>query len=371
MADEPDREEKTEEASPRRREEAREKGQVALSQEVGSAAVLGAVVLALLVAGAWMAQGVGVLVANSLTQIGQRGMAEVTVSESTNLMFGAFRLMSWPALALIVPLFAVGLLVSYAQIGFQITPKAIEWDPSRINPVQGFKRLFSMQSLVRTIAAFLKILLICAVVCIVAWYQLPSIVALHDSEIGPVLRAIGIVLLRCTFAALIVVAVIALADFALQRFRHDRDLRMTKKEVRDELKNTEGDPHIRARIRALQRERARSRMMQDVPKATVVITNPTHYAVALGYDKDGARQAGGRGARSAPYVLAKGVDAVAQKIKEVAREHDILLYEDVPLARALHAQVDIGEEIPEQFYQAVAAVLAYVYRVKEEGVSQP
>ncbi len=362
MAEEVDREEKTEEATPRRRDEAREQGQVAISTELGSVAMLAAAILVVVVAGAWMAQGAGALVAGSLVDVGQRGAGELTITGSSGLLLDAAQALGWQALALIVPLFAIGLLVSYAQIGFQITPKAIEWNPSRLNPVAGMQRIFSLQSVVRTASALLKITLISAVVAIVAWQQIPSIVALHDSELGPVLAAIGMVLLRCCLAALIVAAAIAVGDFAWQRFRHERDLRMSKKEVRDELKNTEGDPHIKARIRAMQRERARGRMMQDVPKATVVVTTPTHYAVALAYDQEDAK-----GRRSAPYVVAKGVDAVAQKIKEVAREHDILLYEDVPLARALHAQVDIGEEIPEQFYQAVAAVLAYVYRVKEEG----
>lgn len=367
MSDEPDREEKTEEATPRKREEAREQGQVALSQEVGSAAMLAGAVLVILVAGAWIAKATGVLVVKSLTGLGERGVGEISVPEVSVMLADAAGALGWQALALIVPLFVIGLLLSYVQVGFQITPKAIEWNPSRLDPIAGMKRIFSLQSVVRTFSALLKITLICTAVALTAWYELPSIVALHDSELGPVLRAIGMILLRCTLAALAVAAIIAVADFAWQRFRHDRDLRMTKKEVRDELKNTEGDPHIKARIRSIQRERARSRMMQDVPKATVVITNPTHYAVALAYDKeDDAAQRPGR-RRNAPYVIAKGVDAVAQKIKEVARENEILLYEDVPLARALHAQVDIGDEIPEQFYQAVAAVLAYVYRVKEES----
>lgn len=366
MAEEVDREEKTEEATPRRREQAREEGQVALSQELASAAMLGATILAVLVVGGWLAQAAGFLVVDSLREIGRYGVESFTIPQTTSLVLEAANALSWKAIALIVPLFVIGAAVSYAQIGFHITPKAIEWNPSRLDPMQGLKRIFSLQSAVRTLSALLKIVLICTVVALVAWGDLPSIVALHDSELGPVLVGIGSVLARCAFAALIVVAVIAAADFAWQRFRHDRDLRMSKKEVRDEMKNMEGDPHIKARIRAIQRERARSRMMQDIPKATVVVTNPTHYAVALAYDREESAQAK-KGRRAAPYVVAKGVDAVAQRIKQVASEHDILLYEDVPLARALHAQVDIGEEVPEQFYQAVAVVLAYVYRVKEEG----
>jgi flagellar biosynthetic protein FlhB len=166
------------------------------------------------------------------------------------------------------------------------------------------------------------------------------------------------------------VATIALGDFVYQRWQHENELKMTKHEIKDELKRAEGDPHVKARVRQIQRELARRRMMSEVPKATVVITNPTHYAVALRYDRDASPARGTNvSARRAPYVVAKGADLVAERIKQVAREADVTCYEDVALARALHAGVEIGQEIPEELYQAVASVLAYVYRVQRKPLA--
>jgi len=170
---------------------------------------------------------------------------------------------------------------------------------------------------------------------------------------------VGLVALRATGAALAVILALAVLDALFQRLQHERDLRMTRAEVKEEHRLTEGDPHVRARIRSIQRELAMRRMMSDVPKSTVVVTNPTHYAVALRYE----RQAGGR--TSAPIVSAKGVDHLAQRIKAVAAEHGVRCHEDVALARALYARVRVGQEIPEELYGAVAAVIATVYRLEE------
>jgi flagellar biosynthetic protein FlhB len=188
------------------------------------------------------------------------------------------------------------------------------------------------------------------------------IAALADMELGPALAALGHIALRCAASAIAVVIALALIDVFFQRLQLERDLRMTKQEVRDEMKSTEGDPHIKSRIRQVQREFARRRMMSDVPKATVVVTNPTHYSVALRYDREESR-------RHAPRVVAKGVDLVALKIREVAREAGVIVYEAPPLARALHANCEIGDEVPVELYQAVANVLAYVYRV--QGLPMP
>src|SRR5262245_65434183 len=178
-----------------------------------------------------------------------------------------------------------------------------------------------------------------------------------SSELGPLLVALGVVLLRTSAAALGVILLLAVLDALYQRLQHERDLRMTRAEVKEEHRLAEGDPHVRARIRAVQREIAMRRMMSDVPEATVVVTNPTHYAVALRYEREGAA--------SAPVVVAKGIDHLAVRIQAVARENDVPCHEDVPLARALHARVAIGQAIPEELYAAVAAVLATVYRLQE------
>ena len=178
------------------------------------------------------------------------------------------------------------------------------------------------------------------------------------------MRAVGHVILKCSIGAMTVVLALSLVDLAYQRYQHEKDLKMSKQEVKDDMKSSEGDPHLKARIRAVQRELASQRMMQDVPKATVVVTNPTHYAVALLYERGGEDGVGA----STPRVVAKGVDHIAQRIKEVAREAHVVCFEDVPLARALHAQCEIGDEIPVDLFQAVASVLAYVYRVQGDKV---
>ena len=366
MADEPDKEEKTEDATPRRREESREKGQVALSHEVASALMLLVALIVLLVAGSWFAQGAGTLVADAIANLSTQGREELTETGAAGWVTASVGHMGYAALALIVPLFAIGLLSCYGQVGFMVTPSALAWDPARLDPFKGFGRVFSMQGGMRTLMALTKILAITITVGMVAWGQMPRLSALTGSELGPVLAAMGSVTLRCTSAALAAILTLALADLFWQRVSYARDMRMSKKEVRDEAKSTEGDPHIKGKIRQLQREMAQSRMMGDVPKATVVVTNPTHSAVALRYERD-EHEALGKRRRAAPYVVAKGADHVAQRIKKVAADNFVPCFEDVRLARALHAQVEIGDEVPEQLFQAVAAVLAHVYRLQEEG----
>ncbi|MBI5365136.1 MAG: flagellar biosynthesis protein FlhB [Planctomycetes bacterium] len=358
-----DKQDKTEDATPRKRQDAREEGQVALSTELVSATLLWAGLGLLVVGGGAIAQACGALVTNSANDLGALGKLELDVQSGALLFENAARMLGLALLGVVAPMWAVALLVSYAQIGFQITTKAVRFDPSRLDPTKGFKRLFGVRVLMRTLLALVKVIVILVSMGCMAWHELPKVAALAGSELGPMLDGLGHVALRCAGAALVAIAVVAAGDWSWQRWQHERELRMTKREIRDEARSTEGDPHIKARVRQVQREMAQRRMMSDVPKATVVITNPTHYAVALRYERD----AQGKKKR-APVVVAKGVDLVAQRIKQVARDADVPLFEDVPLARALHAQCEIGDEVPEALYQAVAAVLAYVYRVQGEAV---
>ena len=358
MADGAERDQKTEEATPRRREEAREKGQVPLSSELVAATMLAGWMLALAFQGERLAGAVGGLLASSLQALGSLGTAELGQSQLVELLTTKGRVVGGALALLFLPLMSVGVLVGYGQIGFRVTPKALAFDPSRLDPFKGFGRMLSARSAVRTGLAVLKILLIGGVMAAIAWLQLGDITTLGGGELGPVLAGIGYVAARCAAGAIGVVLLLAVLDLAFQRFQHGRDLRMSKQEVRDELKSTEGDPHLKGRIRRVQRELASRRMMADVPDATVVVTNPTHYAVALRYED---RE---RDERSAPRIVAKGVDRVAERIKDVAREAGVPCYEDVPLARALHAQCEIGDQVPVELYEAVAGVLAYVYRVQ-------
>jgi flagellar biosynthetic protein FlhB len=254
----------------------------------------------------------------------------------------------------------VGLVVGYGQVGFRLAPKAVSPDASKLDPIKGFQRLFSLRSWVRTGLSALKIVAIASSMVAVAVLQLPAVIRMGATDLGPLLAGMGHVLLRATLAGLAAMVLISVIDVVYQRLQHAKDLRMTKEEVKQEHKTTEGDPHVKARVRSLQREASRRRMMAEVPNATVVVTNPDHYAVALSYQRDER----GEPRHDAPRVVAKGADLLAQRIKQVARDAGVPCYEDVPLARALFAKVEIGDEIPEDMYAAVAAVLNYVYRIQ-------
>lgn len=353
-------EEKTEAATPRKRQEARAKGQVPMSTEMIAAALLGAWTLALTIGGGRIATSLGAGIRRTIEAMSTLGNEELSIPAAASLLSSATEGILPAFLAILVPLFAVGLLVGYGQVGFQIAPKAVGLEFSKLDPIKGFGKLFSVRSAVRTALAALKLLFIGATMVGLAYTQIGKIVVLAGTDVRPAIAGVGHVAIRCVAGALAAILALAVFDLLFQRSQHERDLKMSKKEVKDENKTTEGDPQLKARIRRVQREMATRRMMDDVPTATVVVTNPTHYAVALTYD----REAGG-----VPTVVAKGVDSVAQRIKQVAREAGVVLYEDVPLARALHAQVEIGDEIPLDLYQAVASVLAYVFRIQGRPVT--
>ena len=360
MAD--DRDQKTEEATPRRLEEAREKGQVAFSTEFVAAMLLAAWMLGLGFYGDRLATMVGGQLVGGIAIVGDLGTQELDQVQFAALLKQLGGTVGRSLALFVGPMMLLGAVVGYGQIGFRIAPKALSFDPSRIDPFKGVERLFSARSVVKTALAAAKILVIGGVMISIAWIQIDDIISLGGSELGPVLLGIGHVAGRCVAGAIGAIVALAVLDLLFQRFQHTREMRMSKQEVRDEMRSSEGDPHLKSRIRRVQREMASRRMMSDVPEATVVVTNPTHYAVALRYDDDEREQ------KSAPRVVAKGIDHVAQRIKSLAAEHGVLCYEDVPLARALHAQCEIGDQVPVELYEAVAGVLAYVYRVQKEPV---
>jgi flagellar biosynthetic protein FlhB len=361
LFDDIDDDSKTEEATPRRRQEARDKGQVALSSELISGLVLLGWLGAFALGGAEWIASMGRLLRAFITAVADFATTDLTLEAAAALIVGSAEQLAWPTLTLIVPLFGLTLFVGYVQIGWALSPKALELDPMKLSPLRGWSKLFSLRGLVRSGASLLKLLALCAAVGWTAWLQLDAIVATGSMEFRPALAALGYVVLRCAAAALGAVLVLGVLDLFFQRRQYEQDLRMTKQEVKEEARMSEGDPQVKARIRRVQREMATRRMMQDVPKATVVITNPTHYAVALTYDRHAAPEK-----RGAPRVVAKGVDLVAQRIKEVAREAGVVVYENAPLARTLHARCEIGDDVPVELYQAVAEVLAYVYGIREE-----
>jgi flagellar biosynthetic protein FlhB len=355
MADGPDRDEKTEEATARRRGEARDKGQVSFSSELMVVTMLGTAIAAMLAAGSTAAGAAGALVHGSIAALPALGRTELDAQDAGAMLASALRALAPGVLLIVGPMMLVGLLTGFGQVGFHIATKAIEADLNKLDPISGCKKLFNARSWMRTFFGGLKVVVVGTAMIAVTLASAPDAVALVDTGARPLIAAIGYVLLRALLAGLVVLAILAVFDVYFQRSQHTKDLRMTKKEVRDEARNSDGDPLVKAKIRQVQRELASRRMMQDVPTATVVVTNPTHVAVALRYDD--AHQ-------NAPVVVAKGLDEVAQAIKALAAEHGVIIHEEAPLARALHRTCEIGDPIPAELFEAVARVLAYVYRVQ-------
>jgi len=362
VADDTSKDDKTEDATPRRLEESRDKGQVAMSSELVAALMLIAALGSAFLAGGPLVEACGSLIVNTLGDVGEFGKADIDATLVSAKLYTSWKAVIGPFAALVLPVLFVGAVAGYGQVGFLFTPKAIAVDPTKVNPMKGFARIFSMRGVVRTGLAALKIVVVAGTVCTIAWGQAPNVAKNTGGDLLAVTGSLMHVGFLCLVGALIAILVLALVDFIYQRFQHEKDMRMSKKEVREEQKSSEGDPKLKAKIRQVQRELATNRMMEDVPDATVVITNPTHYAVALKYNRAGDA-ADGR----APICVAKGVDHVAQRIKKIASENGVILYENVPLARALHAQVEIGEQISEELFHSVAEVLSYVYGLKGES----
>jgi flagellar biosynthesis protein FlhB len=361
MADETSGE-KTEDATARRVEEAREKGQVAFSTEFIAALALIAALVMYKFASAPVLELLAGDLRKGLSTFGTIGTMEMDMLGAQSLMRTAADHAMEAILIFAGPMVVWTSLVAFGQVGFHISPKAVEFDPTKLNPVKGVGRLFSMKSMARVGMSILKLGFIAISILVTAYSEVGRLSKIGGTDIGPMLLLINSVILRAIATALFAILILGLVDLLYQRWQHAKDLKMSKQEVKDEGKAQEGDPLIKAKIREVQRELSSRRMMDAVPEATVVVTNPTHYAVALTYDRHSTD--GG-----APEVVAKGVDLVAQKIKEIARENDVICFENVPLARALHAQCEIGDVIPEDLFDAVANVLAYVYRVQAEGAA--
>ncbi|MCF0130686.1 MAG: flagellar biosynthesis protein FlhB [Pseudobutyrivibrio sp.] len=279
----------------------------------------------------------------------------LTVTTITTIMNEALL----KVLFILLPFLAIGFIVGFAgdlvQVGWKITAKPLEPKLSKFNPINGFKRIFSKQSVFNLIKSLIKIALICYIAYTSIRDQANSLFILYEIGLNQALSLIWDIIISTAIKISVIYVVIGLADYAFERFRFNKDMRMTKQEVKDEYKNTEGDPEIKARQRQRMREASMRRMMNDIPSADVVITNPTHLAVAIKYDRDEG---------IAPVVVAKGEDYLAMKIREKAAEADVPIMENKPLARALYATVDIGQQIPPELYQAVAEILAVVYTNK-------
>lgn len=358
MAENQDGQEKTEEPTSKRLQDSRKKGQVARSKELNTMAIT---------------------LMGGLALVGMSGQLGQDLSQMMSVGFTIDRVDLYDpgallrrladaiagALIMLAPFFliviAVAIASSVALGGVAFSGQALAPKLSKLNPISGLKRLFSAKGLVELFKAMAKFFLVGGATALALWMLVDEFIGLSSLELGPAVselsRLIGgsFVLISSTLI------LIALVDVPFQLWDHKRQLKMTRQEVRDELKETEGRPEVKSRIRNLQHEMAQRRMMEEVPKADVIVTNPTHYAVALSYNQHTMK---------APKVVAKGVDLVASNIRRVAGEHDVPIVESPMLARAIHAHAELGDYIPAGLYLAVAKLLAYVFQLKAYQAGQ-
>ena len=355
MADENDFE-RTEPASPRRLEQAREEGQIARSQELNTFALLATVGLSIWMLGGELLSGLTGVMRNGLTFSAGDALQTEQMVRLLGRHGGSGFMTIAPVLA---ASFLAALVAPMLLNGWLFTLKPLQPNFSRLNPASGLGRIFSVHGLVGLVKAIAKVLVVGGVAALVIWNSLDAVVSLSQETTASATmhaaRLVGWTLILTVGAMVLIVAI----DVPYQLWSHYRKLRMSRAEIKRESRESEGDPQIKARIRSLQREAARKRMMAEVPKADVVITNPTHFSVALSYRENSMR---------APRVVAKGQDLTALRIRELAKEHRIPIVEAPPLARALYRHTELEDEIPETLYAAVAEVLAYVFQLRRFNV---
>jgi flagellar biosynthetic protein FlhB len=352
--------EKTEPATQKKLNDARREGKVAKSKELTSAFMLIALFLIIKIFISYIGENlvnVFQIVYNRMADYANPAEIGFTShSVSVLMMQMILQLLKnvWPFFLFG---FAIAIVVGIMQVGWKVSTKPMEPKLSKFNPVSGFKRILSKESLFNLVLSIVKI----TVIGLIAYFSIRDhandLFILYEISLNQAVSLVGKIILNTGLRISIVYLLVGLIDYVYQKRKFKEDMKMTKQEVKDEYKNTEGDPQIKGQQRRKMQEASQRRMMQDVPKADVVITNPTHFAVALKYDAE---------AGHAPVVVAKGADYLAQKIKEAARENHVEIVENKPLARMLYHNVDIGAEIPPELYQAVAEVLATVYRMKNK-----
>ncbi|MCL1791259.1 MAG: flagellar biosynthesis protein FlhB [Peptococcaceae bacterium] len=336
-------------ATPKKKKDARKKGQVLKSPEVGAAVVLIGLVMVLRL---WLPYMISSMAAMIVTTMEMT--SEWTAAQVSTLMLT----LTWQAGIMILPLFGsalvLGLGINYAQVGFLFTTHTIKPKLENFSPIKGLKRLFGLKAVVNLVKSLAKLGIIGYFLIAVIRDNFWIFPAMQNMTVLQAAGTLGRIIFDMAWKAGLAFLLVAFVDFLYQWYEYNKNLRMTLQEIRDEFKQTEGDPHLKAEIKRKQREMSRRRMMEDVKTADVVITNPTHFAVALKYDP---------GVSEAPQVVAKGQDLMARRIREIARESDVTLFENKELARALFSQVELGDMVPANLYQAVAEVLAFVYKL--------
>ena len=355
MAEEQQGQERTEQPTAKRLTEARKKGQVARSRELNTLLVMLASAVALWLLSGPAMSGLTALFSDALSPTGDvLRQAELVPNHLMQVMLSALLLIS-PFLAITV----VAALAGPAVMGgLLFSADAIAFKAEKLDPIKGLGRVFSTKGLIELVKALLKFFLVLGVAVLIYKFMERDVMALITLDVMEGITRAGSMIMIALVLLSATLVLIAAIDVPYQLWSHNKQMRMTKQEVKDESKETDGRPEVKARVRQLQREASQRRMLQDVPDADVVITNPTHYSVALKYDKDGT---------GAPRVVAKGQDLIALKIRTIAIEHDVAIYEEPPLARALYGTTEIGDEIPGPLFLAVARVLAYVYHLRKSA----
>lgn len=347
--------EKTEKATDKKRQDSRKKGQVLKSQDVTSAIVLLSVFLFLFFASGFMRERFFTFFSQSFTEY-----VAIGAFDAEQAMMIYIEVLLEMAMILL-PVMLIAMVAAIAgnllQFGWLFTTEPLKFDLKKLDPIKGLKRIFSIRAIVELMKSILKISFIGTVTFLIVWMNIDKVLGLAFKNPWNTLSTVGQLTAVMGISASFTLLFISILDFFYQKYDYEKNLKMSKQDIKDEHKNSEGDPLIKSRIKQRQREMAMRRMMQEIPDADVVITNPTHYAIAIKYDD---------GDMDAPIIVAKGVDFVAQKIKLIAKEHDIVTVENRPLARALYDQVEIGDWIPEEFFKAIAEILAYVYRIQRK-----
>ena len=344
---------KTEPATPKRQEDARKKGQVAQSREIPSAMILLSSMSVLFFSGSWMFMSLTKFMRSIFRDI--EPFKQLHGDYLYSFLLEIFNQIFTVLMPLMTAVLIAGIAANVLQVGFLFTGAPLVPKLSKLNPLEGIKRLCSMRSLAELFKSIFKLILVGCISFSMIKGEIESIPALIQLSIMDTLSFIARVSFKICFYTFLALIILAALDYFFQRWQHEKSLKMTKQEIKDEFKQREGDPAVKARIKSIQREMAQRRMMESVPEADAIITNPTSLAIAIKYDAE---------AMMAPRVIAKGAGYVAEKIKDIAKENDIPLVENKPLAQALFKVVEIGGSIPVTLYRAVAEVLAYVYGLK-------
>lgn len=353
MAEEDDESQKTEDPTAKRLSEAREQGNLPISRDIATWTLLLGIVLSVIMLFPMLGYQMMIPLTALIEKAGEIQLSEGGYQSVYLYILGS---LGPPVLAIVCVLMAMGVLGWIAQTGIYFSPGLLKLKWERLSPLAGIKRLFSVDSMVELLKSIGKIVIVGCVAWILitpTFHKSESMTGISNNDLISTTYTLSI---HIIFSVFLVFTVIAAIDLVYQRFTYFKKMRMTKQEVKDENRQSEGDPNVKGRLRQIRAEKAKKRMMAAVPKADVVITNPTHYAVALKYDP---------AKMQAPVLLAKGQDLVALKIREVADKSKVPIVTNPPLARALHATVEIDQEVPPEHYRAVAEVISYIYRLKK------